>query len=113
MTNEEMERAMQFIVEQQAQFSVDIQRLNEADSELRRTLSEHQTQSNERMSRLEAIVERVALQQAHMNDAVIAVVETQDRTNHDVRVLTTQVDRIAEAVAVLLDRAGNGKEEGR
>jgi hypothetical protein len=37
MSNEEFERRMAFIVEQQAQFTVDIQQLRESQSELRAT----------------------------------------------------------------------------
>ena len=112
MTDEERQRTMDFILSQQAKFSADIDRLKESDDEVRRVLFEHMTQSNERLSRVEAIVERNALQQSHMNDVVGAVIEQQDRTSEDVRSLTAVVNRIADAVAVLIDRdnaANNGK----
>ncbi|HYN24056.1 MAG TPA: hypothetical protein VES69_03325 [Pyrinomonadaceae bacterium] len=49
MTNDETQRKMDFIVNQQAQFSADIQRLNELH-----------TQAEERLTRIEGVVLRLA-----------------------------------------------------
>ncbi len=49
MTNDEAQRKMDFIVNQQAQFSADIQRLNELH-----------TQAEERLTRIEGVVLRLA-----------------------------------------------------
>jgi predicted nucleic acid-binding Zn-ribbon protein len=49
MTNDETQRKMDFIVDQQAQFSIDIQRLKELH-----------TQAEERLTRIEGVVLRLA-----------------------------------------------------
>lgn len=120
MTDEERQRTMDFILSQQAKFSVDIEKSKESDDEIRRLLAEQREQfneqlgrSNERLSRVEALIEQNALQQSHMNDVVGAVIERQDRTSEDIRNLTAVVNRIADAVAVLIDRdnAANGDRQ--
>jgi C4-type Zn-finger protein len=63
MTNEEMQRTMEFIVQQQAQFSVDIQELREA-----------QVRGEERVTRMEGVILRLV-------DVVEKVVEVQARTD--------------------------------
>jgi len=81
MTNEEMERIMNFLINRQEIFA------------------DQMMQSNARMTRLE--------------EAMIALTESQGQTNREVRNLTVVVDRIADAVAVLLDRANgtNGNNQ--
>ncbi len=126
MTNEELERVMNFIIERQEQFGIGIQQLRESDVELRRLLVEQMVQSDERMTRLEEAMaqsdERMtriegttAQQQAgnqNMQAAIFALIESQQHTNADVRNLSTVVDRITEAVAVLLDRTDDANGNG-
>ena len=81
MTNEEMQRKMEFIIEQQAQFAVNIQRLEEA-----------QTNAEARMTRLEgAVVGIVGL--------IDRIIKAQERTDENVAELAKQVLVIAEAQA--------------
>ncbi len=126
MTNEELERVMNFIIERQEQFGIGIQQLRQSDVELRRLLVEQMVQSDERMTRLEEAMaqsdERMtriegttAQQQAgnqNMQAAIFALIESQQHTNADVRNLSTVVDRITEAVAVLLDRTDDANGNG-
>ena len=56
MTNEEFERKMEFIVNQQAQFSADMLRLEAAQTELR----EAQARTNDVVARTNEVVSRLA-----------------------------------------------------
>jgi ABC-type transporter Mla subunit MlaD len=81
MTNEEMQRKMEFIIEQQAQFAVNIQKLEEA-----------QTNAEARMTRLEgAVVGVVGL--------IDRIIKAQERTDENVAELAKQVLALAEAQA--------------
>ena len=103
MTNEERERTMDFILSQQAKFSVDIEKLKESDDEIRRLLAEHLTRYNEQTELNEA-------RATYTSNAINALFESQERTTQDVRNLTTVVNRVVDAVAALIDRdnAANG-----
>jgi hypothetical protein len=65
MIPEEMERLMQFILEHQAQFSVDMGK------------------AKERMARIEGIQENTARQIQHMGDALVALTEAHERTREE------------------------------
>ena len=93
MTNEEMQKTMQFILEQQAQFTVNIQKLQEA-----------QGKSDERAAQLEGIVTRLAAATLEgfkdVNTKINALVDSQMRTeenlkktDENLRNLTAIVDR--------------------
>jgi uncharacterized coiled-coil protein SlyX len=62
MTNEEIEKTMQFILEQQAQFAA------------------NQQQINERVSRLETNMAEMARAQTHMNEVVAVMADTHKHT---------------------------------
>ncbi len=101
MTNEEMERVMNFIIERQervaGQQGVFAEQMN--------VLREGHAGHDERLTRLERLAE-------FQQGLLTSVIETQDRTSQDIRMLTAQVDRIAEAVVVLLDRTGGANDTG-
>ncbi|MDT7688384.1 MAG: hypothetical protein QOE46_1143 [Acidobacteriota bacterium] len=93
MTNEEMQKTMQFILEQQAQFTVNIQKLQES-----------QAKTDDRVTVLESLVTRLAAAtvegfkdtNAKINalvDAQIRTDENLNRTNEEVRNLIAVVDR--------------------
>jgi tetrahydrodipicolinate N-succinyltransferase len=86
MTNEEMQKAIEFIINQQAQFSTDIQKLQET-----------QTETNQLLTRLAAItVKGFEDTNAKINaliDAQIRTDEHLNRTDEAVRNLTAVVDR--------------------
>jgi len=105
--DEKRQRQMDFILEHQAQFRVDIEQLKEgqlatqqAHTNLLRAFETYARNSDERQARNEA--------------AIFALTQQQDRTASDVRLLATNVDRVNEAVATLLDRDArrNGSGEG-
>ncbi len=86
MSNEELERRMAFIVEQQAQFTSDIQQLREA-----------QTQTNQVIAETGEIVARLANVTLEgfkdVNAKINALVDSQIRTDENLRNLVTVVDR--------------------
>ena len=85
MTNEQIEQRIEFIIEQQAQFSSDIQVLREIQASDSKMLKE---------------------QYRHLSDAVVAVVglvgkiaEAQERTDVRVSELAVKVSELADAQA--------------
>ena len=79
MTNEEMQRAMEFIVNQQAQFAADIQKLQVS-----------QAQTVEIVNRLAAVTVKGF---EDTNAKINALIDSQIRTEESVRNLTSVVDR--------------------
>ena len=68
MIPEEMERLMRFILEQQAQFSVDMGKARERMAE-----------SDERIARIEGIQETTARQIEHLGSALVELTESHTR----------------------------------
>jgi hypothetical protein len=84
------QRQMDFILEQQAQFTVDIQLLKEVTTAQAAASAAEFEQVKERLTRAEQLL--------------YGSLEGQDALRQDVRALTTVVDRIGDAIAFLLDR---------
>ena len=86
MSNEELERRMAFIVEQQAQFASDIQQLRES-----------QTQTDQVVAQTGEIVARLANVTLEgfkdVNAKINALVDSQIRTDENLRNLVGVVDR--------------------
>ena len=86
MSNEELERRMAFIVEQQAQFASDIQQLRAA-----------QTQTDQVVAQTGEIVARLANVTLEgfkdVNAKINALVDSQIRTDENLRNLVAVVDR--------------------
>ena len=86
MSNEEIERKMAFIVEQQAQFASDIQRLGESQARTDQVVA----QTGEIVARL-ANVTHVGFND--VNAKINALVDSQMRTDKNVRNLIAVADR--------------------
>ena len=86
MNNEEFEKRMAFIVEQQAQFASDIQRLQESQARTDQVVA----QTGEIVARL-ANVTHVGFNE--VNAKINALVDSQIRTDENVRNLVAVVDR--------------------
>ncbi len=109
--DEQRQRQMDFILEQQAQFTVDIQLIKETIAAQGEQIAAHAAASavefeqvKERLTRTEALAART-------EQLLYGSLEGQDSLRQEVRRLTTVTDRIADAVAFLLDRdaaRGNG-----
>lgn len=98
MTNDELERIMNFLIERHERMTKRQENMMNWQAEHQELFARSRQESDERM-------ERVAeYQQALM----VSVIETQDLTSREIRNLGTHVDRIAGAVALLLERDGGG-----
>ena len=86
MSNEEFERKMAFIVEQQAQFASDIQQLQESQARTDQVVA----QTGEIVARL-ANVTHIGF--TEVNAKINALVDSQIRTDENVRNLAAVVDR--------------------
>jgi uncharacterized coiled-coil protein SlyX len=87
MTNEELEKAMQFVLEQQAQFA------------------SNQQQVNERVSRLETNMAEMARAQTHMNEVVAVMAETHRHTEE-------KLDAFIGVLERYISEGRNGKGNG-
>jgi hypothetical protein len=93
MNNEEFERKMEFIVDQQAQFAADIQQMREVQSQLQVT----QAQTESVVGRL-AQATLVGFQDVNTKidalvDSQIILTESQTQTDQNLRTLIAVVDR--------------------
>ncbi|MDT4897928.1 MAG: hypothetical protein QOH25_3005 [Acidobacteriota bacterium] len=87
MTEEEMQKKMEFIVEQQAQFTVNIELLREA---------QQRTETN--LAQVAAAQAQMARSQTHMNEVVAVMAEAQERTD---RKLAETDDRLNTLINVV------------
>ncbi len=102
--DEQRQRQMDFILEQQAQFTVDIQLIKETIAAQTAASAAEFEQVKERLTRAEALAART-------EQLLYGSLEGQDSLRQEVLRLTTVTDRIGDAVAFLLDRdaaRGNG-----
>jgi uncharacterized coiled-coil protein SlyX len=86
MTNEEIEKTMQFILEQQAQFVA------------------NQQQINERVSRLETNMAEMARAQTHMNEVVAVLADTHRHTEE-------KLDAFIGVLERFISEGRNGKSD--
>lgn len=75
MTNEERDRMMEFILQQQARFSVNMEQMQERQAELR----EAQTELREAQARTQQQIDRNSLQLEHMFGIVGSMLDHQHR----------------------------------
>jgi acetolactate synthase small subunit len=97
MTYEEMQRTMQFILEQQAQFSANMGQVQESITQLttaqsefavaQRELAAAQSRTNATVERLATQVEQIARQQVHINEVVAVIAESQQHTDERLNAL--------------------------
>ncbi|MCP9496275.1 MAG: hypothetical protein MSG64_17670 [Pyrinomonadaceae bacterium MAG19_C2-C3] len=102
--DERRQRQMDFIIEQQAQFTVDIQLIKETIAIQAAASAAEFERVKERMTRAEAFAEQTA-------QLLYGSLEGQESLQREVRNLMTVTDRIGDAVAFLIDRdaaRGNG-----
>jgi 3-phenylpropionate/cinnamic acid dioxygenase small subunit len=83
MTNEEMQKTMQFILEQQAQFTANQQQVEERVSRLETNMAEmarEVSQVTREVGQVTRGVGEVTRAQAHMNEVVAAVLDAHKHT---------------------------------
>ena len=98
MTGEEMERAIAFILEQQAQFAANQQRHDE-------TLVNHE----EMMRRIETAQEQTALQVQHLSGAMIELTEAHTRTENTLADTNGKLNALIDTVERHISEGRNGK----
>lgn len=98
MTNEEMERTMQFIVQQQAQFASDIQRVQEV-----------QARSSSDIQQLAANMQQLREAETTLLRAMTTVVGMQGQTHERVSRLETAMAELAERVSAFIAALRDGK----
>jgi hypothetical protein len=83
MTNEERQRTMDFILEQQAQFSVNVDLLRQRVDTLTTNvegLREAQARTDATVAQLANQVQIIARQQEHMNEVAAVIADAQQHT---------------------------------
>jgi chromosome segregation ATPase len=93
MIPEEMERLMQFILEHQAQFSVDMDKAKERMAQHEERMAE----SDERMARIEGIQENTARQIEHLGNALVALTESHERMQEENALTQAALRELAES----------------
>ena len=126
MTGEEMERAIAFILEQQAQFATNQQRHEETLLNHEKIMLNHEgfmrdhekamrdheeTMRNheETMSRVEATQELTALQVQHLGAAMIELTEAHTRTENTVTGTNENLNALIDTVERYISEGRNGK----
>jgi hypothetical protein len=99
MTGEEMERAIAFILEQQAQFAANQQQHEEA-------LLKHE----EVMRRIEAVQEQTAQQVQHLSGAMIELAEAHTRTEGTLAETNEKLNALINTVERHVGSGGHGRE---
>lgn len=82
MTDEDRQRTMDFILEQQAQFAVNIEALREA-----------QARTDAAVGALTAQVQNIARQQEHINEVVAVLADAQQHTDERLNALIDVVQQ--------------------
>ncbi|HYG81785.1 MAG TPA: hypothetical protein VD861_15415 [Pyrinomonadaceae bacterium] len=102
MTNEEIEKTMQFILEQQAQFTSNFQKLEESLQKLEESLQkmeESRKRDAARITRLEESFQLlVRLAESH-DERLVTLTEAQIRTNEQIAAIDEQIAAINERTA--------------
>jgi chromosome segregation ATPase len=130
MTGEEMERAIAFIIEQQAQFAANQQRHEELllkhgetvhnHEEFMRDHEEARRNHEETLHRIEGTQEQTALQIQHLGRAMVELTEAHTRTENTLAELTEAHTRTENTLAdtndklnALIDTVERHISEGR
>jgi hypothetical protein len=126
MTGEEMERAIAFILEQQAQFAATQQRREETLLNHEETLRDHEGMIRDHagvirdhagvmrdhagvMRRVEAAQEQTALQVQHLSGAMIELAEAHTRTENTLAATDEKLNALIDTVERHVSEGRNGK----
>jgi hypothetical protein len=118
MSNEEMNKKMEFIVEQQAQFAADIEVMREVQAQDARLLKEQHRKLSDAVITVVGMVGTLTQSQAHANDRINLLAQAQTRTDNSFNLLAQAQARTEESLNILInvvDRhiSGNGGSENR
>lgn len=104
MTGEEMQKKIEFIIEQQAQFAVNIDLLREAQQRTEGHLAEVAA-AQAQMSQAQAQMTR---SQAHMNEVVAVMAEAQQRTDQKLAETDDRLNTLINIVERHVSEGHNG-----
>ncbi|HEX8922991.1 MAG TPA: hypothetical protein VF766_16065 [Pyrinomonadaceae bacterium] len=107
MTEEEMQKKMEFILEQQAQFAVNIDVLRENVSRL----SETQQRTDEQLAEVATAQVQMARSQAHMNEVVAVMAEAQERTDRKLAETDDRLNSLINVVERHISEGHGGKSQ--
>lgn len=93
MTNEELEKKMEFIVEQQAQFTADIQKLQEAQSRTDQIVNRLATATLNGFEAIDKSVDNIDERISALVDSQVRTEENVKKTDENLRNLIAIVDR--------------------
>ena len=101
MTEEEMQKKMEFILEQQARFTVNIDLLREA---------QQRTETN--LAEVAAAQAQMARAQTHMNEVVAVMAEAQERTDRKLAETDDRLNTLINVVERHISEGHHGKSQG-
>jgi ElaB/YqjD/DUF883 family membrane-anchored ribosome-binding protein len=104
MTNEEIEKRIEFIIEQQAQFTSDIQQLRESQAQTDQLLNRLASVTLEGFKDVNAKIDALVDSHIRLTDSHERLSDSQARTDESLRNLIAITDRYF--------RDRNGKSEG-
>ena len=93
MTNEELEKKIEFIVEQQAQFTADIQKLQEAQARTDQIVNRLATATLNRFEATDKRVDDIDERISALVDSQVSTEENVKKTDENLRNLIAVVDR--------------------
>lgn len=105
MSDPELRKTVEFIIEQQAQFAADIQQLRE-------TQAAHQEKTDERLAQAESVIVRLSDIVRRAVDATERLTELQQRADPTLSGLTDRLNALIDAVELLISRERAEREGG-
>ena len=93
MTNEEFEKRMEFILEQQAQFTVDIRQLREAQTQTDQVVNRLALATLEGFKDVNSKIDALVDSHMRLQDSHARLAESQARTDESLKNLIAVVDR--------------------
>lgn len=102
MTNEELEKRMGFILEHQAQFTVDIQQLREAQAQTDQVVNRLAAATLEGFKDVNTKINALVDSHVRLLDSHLRLTEAQARTDESIKNLVAVVDRY-------FSKGGDGK----
>jgi hypothetical protein len=112
MSNEEMNKKMEFIVEQQAQFAADLKGLREVQTQDGNLLKDQYWKLSEAVITVVGLVGKLTQAQARADDRINVLMQAQARTDDRINVLA-EVQTGTEERFNLLAQAQTGTEEAQ
>jgi hypothetical protein len=109
MTGEELEKAITFIVNQQAQFASDIQKLQESQAQTDAVVARLAQATVTGFNELRDSVAAVATAQIKSEDKIAALADAQARTDRQLAETSERMNALIDTVERIISERRNGK----